>query len=140
MFLILCVFWLVSCSEDETIVYESAVQSIQVCQAEFITGVEFRYTTTFFVDGNVFVNCELTDFQLNRSVTSTQFYPSNSSTSAATRLECINNHALSASAGGEFIYDVVGGVPAVTFIDTIANPDITTTYDYLPEECDTQFF
>lgn len=140
MFLTLCLFWLGSCEGDETVVYESAVERIQTCRAEFITNIEFRYTMTFFADGNAFVSCELTDFQLNKSVSSNQYYPSNSTTSGAIRLECINNHALSASAGGEFIFDVVNGLPAVTFIDTIAQPDITTVYNYVPADCETQLF
>lgn len=135
------VLTLISCT-DEKIIVAPAVESIQSCRADFIQDIEFRYTTTFFVSGDVFVSCELTDFELNKSVTSTRFYSRDSNTQAAAQLSCSLLHEITpGSSAGEFVFDVVNNAPGVTFLNEFPLPGGSLQeFVYDPTECTFESF
>lgn len=129
---------LISCGEDTITVVQSTIESTQTCRATFITDIEFRYTATYFENGDVYVSCELTDFAINNSASSSKFYSSLSSTIQSINLECALFHEISVTQAGEFIFDVIGGIPGMTFLDDIQMT--TTTYEFQPSECQSEFF
>ncbi len=136
---IICSIFTLNACTDEKIIESPSVEAVQSCQAFFYQDIEFRYTTTYLFNGDIFVNCELTDFALNRSVSSVKFYSSEDLTLEAINLECSLFHEITPSSlAGEFVFDTINDTPGMTFLNEVGPSE--TNFVFQTSECTLDVF